>query len=98
MQMSDEGVVSQEACDCACDTGWCVLQYAYENDGILVLVLFAIAAVFYKLVWKVWSAAMKAKDDEIDRITGERDHFQAKYFADLKSSDPSTFFNSGDDP
>ena len=56
---------------------------------VLVLVLFLAFACFllWKLIWKVWSAAMTAKDREIERVSKERDKYQALVFERLKSSE-----------
>lgn len=56
---------------------------------VLVLVLLLVFGCFllWKLVWKVWSAAMEAKDSEIERISKERDKYQALVFDRLKSSE-----------
>jgi len=42
--------------------------------------------LFWSLIWKVWSAAMKAKDDEIARLAKERDRYQTLVFQRLRSS------------
>jgi hypothetical protein len=56
---------------------------------VLVLVLLLVFGCFllWKLVWKVWSTAMEAKDLEIERISKERDKYQALVFERLKSSE-----------
>ena len=56
---------------------------------VLVLVLLLVFGCFllWNLVWKVWSAAMAAKDLEIERISRERDKYQALVFERLKSSE-----------
>ena len=58
---------------------------------VLVLVLFLMFACFllWKLIWKVWSAAMAAKDREIERVSKERDKYQALVFERLRSSEVS---------
>jgi hypothetical protein len=43
--------------------------------------------VFHRLVWRVWKAAMKSKDDEIQRLIEERNYLQSKIFPDRGSSD-----------
>jgi hypothetical protein len=67
---------------------WDFLIYVYENDGIWVLLFLGLAYVFYRLIWKVWSAAMTRMQDEIERISNERDFYQRKVFPDLLTSDP----------
>lgn len=56
---------------------------------VLVLVLLLVFGCFllWKLVWKVWNAAMEAKDREIERVSKERDKYQALVFERLRSSE-----------
>ena len=54
---------------------------------ILVLFLAFVCFLLWKLIWKVWSAAMTAKDREIERVSKERDKYQALVFERLKSSE-----------
>jgi hypothetical protein len=54
---------------------------------ILIVIIFAGCGVFWVLIWKVWSAAMKAKDDEIARLAKERDKYQTLVFQRLKTSE-----------
>jgi hypothetical protein len=69
-----------------CDTAWCLIAHVYDNGGIGVICFLLTAIVFYRLVWKVWKAAMKAKDDEIERILSERNYFQSKRFPERRTS------------
>jgi hypothetical protein len=70
-----------------CNNAWCFLEHLYDKGGVTVVGLFFVAFVFYKLVWKVWSSAMKAKDDEIERLIAERDFYQEQSFPKRISSD-----------
>jgi hypothetical protein len=38
------------------------------------------------MIWRVWSDALKAKDEELARVSKERDRYQAMVFDRLKSS------------
>jgi hypothetical protein len=58
---------------------------------VLVLLLVFGCLLLWKLVWKVWNAAMEAKDREIERISKERDKYQALVFERLKSSETDPF-------
>jgi hypothetical protein len=68
-----------------------LLNQIQSQYGLIVLILVLLLAFFcfllWKLIWKVWSAAMKAKDDEIKRISKERDKYQTLVFKRLKSSE-----------
>jgi len=58
-----------------------------SNDGLLVLVLIVLLCFFFylasRLFWKVWHAAMDGKDQEIARLTKERDRYQSVVFEKL---------------
>lgn len=74
-------------------SGWMELLNRVEGEHgtlVLVLLLLLIFVLFllWHLIWKVWDAAMKAKDDEIRRLVKERDKYQALVFERLKSSKP----------
>lgn len=71
----------------ACNSFWCALVYFYEHGGIGLLAFFALSFLFYKLIWKVWKAMLKSKDDEIERLTNERRFYQSKLFPELLTSD-----------
>ena len=70
-----------------CTNFWCFAQNIYDKGGIGVLSFLILGYVFYRLVWKVWKAAMKSKDDEIERLIEERNYLQSKVFPDRGSSD-----------
>jgi ABC-type uncharacterized transport system permease subunit len=67
-----------------------LMRQVETQYGLLVLVLFLLLGVSWFLLWKttwsVWKKAMEAKDEEIRRISVERDKYQALVFAHLKSS------------
>lgn len=77
----------QEAAAGMCSNFWCSLVYLYEHGGIGVLSFFGLAFLFYKLIWKVWKAMIKSKDDEIERLIGERNFYQQMLFPDRLTSD-----------
>jgi hypothetical protein len=58
-----------------------------SNDGLPALVLFTVLVfvchTFSRLLWKVWRMALKGKDQEIARLTKERDRYQAVVFEHL---------------
>jgi len=68
-----------------------LLDQIRSNDGLLVLVLIVLSwfscYLFFHLVWKVWHAAMKGKDEEIARLTKERDRYQSVVFERLLTED-----------
>jgi len=80
-----------------------ILTQILSKYGLIVLVLVLLLAFFcfllWKLTWNVWSQAMEAKDQEIQRISLQRDKYQALVFARLGSSatDTSTHRNDGSD-
>ena len=73
--------------DSACNTAWCVVQHLYDLGGVGVFSFIFIVYAFYKLVWKVWSASMRCRDEEIQRLIKERNFFQARLFSERKSPD-----------
>jgi hypothetical protein len=66
---------------------WDFLGHLFDKGGIGVIASLLIAYAFYKLVWKVWSAAIKCKDSEIERLINERNYYQSKLFPDRLTSD-----------
>jgi hypothetical protein len=73
--------------DSVCTTGWCVVQHLYDLGGVGVFSFIFLAYAFYKLVWKVWSASMRCRDEEIRRLIEERKFFQSRLFSERKSPD-----------
>jgi hypothetical protein len=67
----------QAQAECTCNNGWCLVGHLYDKRGVGVLCFLFIAYIFYRMVWKVWSAAIKAKDEEIERILSERNDLQS---------------------
>lgn len=69
-----------------------ILNQIQSDYGLIVLVLILLLAfacfLLWKLTWNVWCKAMEAKDQEIQRISRERDKYQALVFARLRSSEP----------
>jgi hypothetical protein len=70
-----------------CDNVWCFLAAIYREGGVGILCFLFISFIFYRLVWKVWSAAMKSKNDEIERLVEERNFLQDKVFSGRLTSD-----------
>jgi len=68
-----------------------------QEGGIFAVLLLAMMFLFWRLIWNVWSSAMKAKDDEIDRIATERDKYQRLVFRNLLSSDDRDQSDVGED-
>jgi hypothetical protein len=68
-----------------------LLKQIQSQYGLVVLVLVLLLAfvcwLLWALIWKVWSGAMTAKDNEIDRVSKERDKYQALVFERLRSSE-----------
>lgn len=44
---------------------------------VLVLLLAFVCFLLWKLIWQVWSTAMESKEKEIERVSKERDKYQA---------------------
>ena len=67
-----------------------LLNQIQSEYGLVVLVLTLIilfgCLLAWKLIWRVWNAAMKSKDEEIARVSKERDTFRAFFLDRLKSS------------
>ena len=71
-----------------------LLNQIHTQYGLLVLMLVMIIgfgfALFWNPIWKVWSAAITSKDNEIARLAKERDTCQALLLDCLRSASPST--------
>lgn len=67
-----------------------------SNNGLPMLLLIALIAfmccLLTRLTWKVWRAAMEAKDQQIARLTQERDRYQSVIFERLLGSDDLVIF------
>lgn len=70
-----------------------LLAQIQSQYGLIVLVLVLLLAfacfLLWKLVWQVWSTAMQSKEKEIERVSKERDKYQALVFERLRSSETS---------
>lgn len=68
-----------------------LLKQIQSQYGLIVLVLVVLLGfvcfLLWKLIWQVWSAAMQSKEREIERVSKERDKYQALFFERLKSSE-----------
>jgi len=51
---------------------WGVVRSILEQHGLLGLVLLFLILLFWKLIWNVWSSAMRSKDEEIERLVKEK--------------------------
>ena len=81
-----ESAAEHVGAECTCNTGWCVMEHLYDRGGVGVLCFLLVAYTFYKLVWKVWQAAMNSRDEEIERLINERNYLQSKLFPDRTSA------------
>jgi hypothetical protein len=70
-----------------CNTVWCVVQHLYDLGGIGIFSFMFLWYAFHTLVWKVWSASMKRRDEEIQRVIEERNFFQSRLFSERKRPD-----------
>lgn len=61
---------------------------AVAKHGPVTVVLVVLLFLFWQLLWRVWDRAMKAKDEEIERLVKERDRYQELVFTRLISSEP----------
>ena len=59
-----------------------------QSQGPMAVALVVICYLFWNLTWKVWRTAMEAKEQEISRVTAERDKYQALVFENLLTSTP----------
>lgn len=80
-----------------------LLRQIQSQYGLLVLVLVFllvfVCLLLWKLIWQVWSTAMESKENEIARVSKERDKYQALVFERLRSSEvnrPNAVEKSGD--
>jgi hypothetical protein len=71
----------------ACANFWSLLEHLYDKGGISALAFLLAAYAFHRLAWKVWTTAMKCKDDEIERLIDQRDFYQSKVFPGQLTSD-----------
>ena len=76
--------------DGVCSNVWCFLADLYEKGGAGILCFLFIAYIFHSLVWKVWSAAMKSKNEEIERLVQERNFLQSRLFTKRLTSEKAT--------
>lgn len=69
-----------------------LLNQIQTQYGVLVLMLVLIIVfgclLFWKLIWRVWSGALSAKENEIARLERERHAYQAMLFDRLRTSKP----------
>ena len=67
-----------------------LLNQIHSQYGLVVLMLVLIIAfgclLFWKLIWKVWSNAMSAKQSEIERLVAQRDMYQKMVLDRLRPS------------
>jgi hypothetical protein len=67
-----------------------LLDQIQSQYGLLVLMLVAIIVfgclLFWKLIWRVWSGALSAKENEIARLERERDLYKVIVFDRLRAS------------
>jgi hypothetical protein len=67
-----------------------ILNQIQSQYGVVVLMLVVIIGfgclLFWKLIWRVWSSALSAKEQEIARLERERDLYQVMIFDSLRTS------------
>jgi hypothetical protein len=78
---------AEKPCEIVCDNAYCLLLEFYDRGGFGLLGFLLVGFVFYKLVWKVWTAAMRSKDKEIERLVEERNFYQRRILPDRLTSD-----------
>ena len=71
------------------DNVWAFAYSLWQDGGAIVLLLAFVCLIFYKLIWKVWDNAMRAKNQEIERLVEQRDKYQSLFFERIESSDPT---------
>jgi hypothetical protein len=69
-----------------CPSFWSFVEKLYDKSGLTGIAGLLLLYAFYQLIWKVWAAALKGKDDEIERLIEERQFVQALVLQDRKSS------------
>lgn len=57
-----------------------------KEHGSVAVALVTVTVLFYKMTWSVWRDAMKAKNEEIERLVAERNKYQQIVFERLLSS------------
>ncbi len=65
---------------------WNLVAQLWADGGSVVVVLVFVCFIFWQMIWRVWSAAMRGKDEEISRLVAERDKYQSLVFERLLSS------------
>jgi hypothetical protein len=71
----------------ACNSVWCSVNHIYDQGGVGVLAFIFLCFLFYKLIWKVWRSMITSKDQEIERLTDERNFYQSVLFPERQTSD-----------
>lgn len=82
MAVAEHGCVGS-----VCNTVWCVVQHLYDLGGVGVFSFVFLVYAFHTLVWKVWLASMKFRDEEIARLIEERKLLQSRLFSGRKRPD-----------
>jgi hypothetical protein len=70
----------------ACIGFWAFAEKIYDKGGLAAMACILMGYIFYQLIWKVWQAAMRSKDDELERLIEERNFLQAVAFPNRESS------------
>jgi hypothetical protein len=65
---------------------WDFVLEVLRNHGAVAVALCFVCFLFWRMIWKVWDRAMKAKDEEINRLVIERDKYQSLVFERLMTS------------
>ncbi len=79
-----------------------LLNQIHSQYGLLVLMLVLIIVfgclLFWKLVWRVWSGALSARQSEIERLVKERDIYQKMVLVRLRTSSAPGTKEDDDEP
>ena len=70
----------------ACVGFWSFVEQVYDKGGLPAFGCILMGYIFYQLIWKVWRAAMKSKDDELERLIEQRNFLQSIAFPSRESS------------
>ena len=73
----DAGSSVTATSSCICDSAWCFVAHLYDTGGAPMLCLMFVSFVFYRLVWRVWQAAMDSKEREMQRLVAEKSRLLA---------------------
>ena len=73
------------------------LLKALAEQGPLAVIFVVLLILFYKLIWRVWSAALLSKDEEINRLLVLQEKLLTKVFPKENSPVSSDSSNSSNE-